>query len=219
MSHSHIDVSSLASEACPVSEVLDHVSGKWSIGILVAVAQGPVRFTELERSIRGISRRMLTLTLRKLERDGLLVRTVYPVVPPKVEYTLTEMAKELHQSLLELTDWARRHGSAVAAAQAAYDREQIPALPAGCTRDPGAHRTVNAEGGWGGVVGRPGAEGSRATGWPPVVDGDLGRERPRPVPRGVGDHARWVGRGVRGSTGDAVFRPVRPGQARSFSMN
>jgi DNA-binding HxlR family transcriptional regulator len=130
MSHSHIDVSALASEACPVSEVLDHVSGKWSIGILVAVAQGPVRFTELERSIRGISRRMLTLTLRKLERDGLLTRTVYPVVPPKVEYALTEMAQELHQSLLELTDWARRHGSAVAAAQAAYDREQIPALPA-----------------------------------------------------------------------------------------
>ena len=53
MSHSHIDVSALDSEACPVSEVLDHVSGKWSIGILVAVAQGPVRFTELERSIRG----------------------------------------------------------------------------------------------------------------------------------------------------------------------
>jgi DNA-binding HxlR family transcriptional regulator len=129
MSHSHIDVSALASEACPVSEVLDHVSGKWSIGILVAVAQGPVRFTELERSITGISRRMLTLTLRKLERDGLLIRTVYPVVPPKVEYALTEMAQELHQSLLELTDWARRHGSAVAAAQAAYDREQISALP------------------------------------------------------------------------------------------
>ena len=66
---------------------------------------------------------MLTLKLRKLERDGLLVRTVYPVVPPKVEYTLTEMARELHRSLLELTDWAKRHGSAVGAAQAAFDRE------------------------------------------------------------------------------------------------
>jgi DNA-binding HxlR family transcriptional regulator len=54
---------------------------------------------------------MLTLKLRKLERDGLLVRTVHPVVPPKVEYTLTEMAQELHQSLLELTDWAKRHGT------------------------------------------------------------------------------------------------------------
>jgi DNA-binding HxlR family transcriptional regulator len=121
MSQSHIDVSALASEACPVSEVLDHVSGKWSIGILVAAAQGPVRFTELERSIRGISRR--TLKLRKLERDGLLVRNVHPVVPPKVEYTLTEMAQELHKSLLELTGWAKRHRSAVAAAQAAYDRD------------------------------------------------------------------------------------------------
>ncbi|GIH67235.1 winged helix-turn-helix transcriptional regulator [Microbispora siamensis] len=66
---------------------------------------------------------MLTLTLRKLERDGLLTRTVHPVVPPMVEYTLTEMAQELHKSLLELTDWANRHGDAVAAAQADYDRE------------------------------------------------------------------------------------------------
>jgi DNA-binding HxlR family transcriptional regulator len=122
MSQSHIDVSALASEACPVSEVLDHVSGKWSIGILVAAAQGPVRFTELERSITGISRRMLTLNLRKLERDGLLVRTVHPVVPPRVEYTLTEIARELHHSLLELTGWAKRHRDAVGAAQAAYDR-------------------------------------------------------------------------------------------------
>jgi len=123
MSQSHIDVTALTGEACPVSGVLDHVSGKWSIGILVAAAQGPVRFTELERSITGISRRMLTLKLRKLERDGLLVRTVHPVVPPKVEYTLTEMARELHESLLGLTDWAKRHGSTIAAARAAYDSE------------------------------------------------------------------------------------------------
>jgi DNA-binding HxlR family transcriptional regulator len=126
MSQRHIDVPALASEACPVSAVLEHVSGKWSIGILVAAAQGPVRFTELERSIRGISRRMLTLKLRKLERDGLLVRTVHPVIPPMVEYTQTEMARELHSSLLELTDWARRHGGQVAAARAAYDREHGP---------------------------------------------------------------------------------------------
>ncbi|WP_327094242.1 helix-turn-helix transcriptional regulator [Nocardia vinacea] len=122
MSHSHIDVSVLASEACPVSEVLDHVSGKWSIGILVAAAQGPVRFTELERSMRGISRRMLTLNLRRLERDGLLTRTVYPTVPPTVEYTLTDMARELYESLLTLTGWATRHRSAIAAARAEYDR-------------------------------------------------------------------------------------------------
>src|ERR671938_1028723 len=89
--------------ACPVREVLDRVSGKWSVQILVAAAHGPIRFTELERSIEGISRRMLTLTLRNLERDGLLVRTVYPTVPPKVEYTATPMALELYESLASLT--------------------------------------------------------------------------------------------------------------------
>lgn len=113
----------LQKEACPIVEVLDRVAGKWSIGIIVATAQGPVRFTELERTVEGISRRMLTLTLRKLERDGLLVRTVYPTVPPKVEYTLTAMARELHESLLGLTKWAERHRRSIAAARAEYDAE------------------------------------------------------------------------------------------------
>jgi DNA-binding HxlR family transcriptional regulator len=108
-------------EACPLREVLDRVSGKWSIQLIVAIAAGPARFTELERAIDGISRRMLTLTLRNLERDGLITRTVYPVVPPRVEYALTDMAQELHASLLSLTDWAERHRGAVAAARRAYD--------------------------------------------------------------------------------------------------
>jgi DNA-binding HxlR family transcriptional regulator len=108
-------------EACPINEVLEHVAGKWSIGILVAAAHGPVRFTELERQINGISRRMLTLNLRKLERDGLLVRTVYPTVPPKVEYRLTPMAHELHDTLAGLVGWAGRHQHAIAAARGAYD--------------------------------------------------------------------------------------------------
>lgn len=67
--------------------------------ILVAAAHGPIRFTELERSIEGISRRMLTLTLRNLERDGLVTRTVHPTVPPKVEYELTPVALELYETL------------------------------------------------------------------------------------------------------------------------
>src|SRR5260370_19179253 len=108
--------------ACTVRQVLDRVGGKWSIGILVAASDGPVRFTELERGIVGISRRMLTLTLRNLERDGLLVRTVYPPVPPKVEYTATDMARELDDSLTGLVGWAERHRADVAAARAAYDR-------------------------------------------------------------------------------------------------
>ncbi|RKN41953.1 winged helix-turn-helix transcriptional regulator [Micromonospora endolithica] len=109
--------------ACTVREVLDRVGGKWSIGILVAASQGPVRFTELERCVEGISRRMLTLTLRNLERDGLLRRKVYPTVPPKVEYTATPIALELYESLVALTGWAERHRGAIAAARAAYDRE------------------------------------------------------------------------------------------------
>ncbi|MBL1082289.1 helix-turn-helix transcriptional regulator [Streptomyces actinomycinicus] len=122
MSHSHTDVSDqVSNEACPLTEVLDHVAGKWSIGILVAAAHGPIRFTELERTITGISRRMLTLNLRKLERDGLLVRTVHPTVPPKVEYSLTPMARELHASLTGLVGWAERHRADITAARAAYD--------------------------------------------------------------------------------------------------
>src|SRR4051794_24334924 len=98
-----------ARRACSVLEAMSRVSGKWSIGILLMTTQGPTRFTELERGIKGISRRMLTLTLRNLERDGLLVRTVYPTVPPRVEYTATPIAAELYQTLLSLADWAQRH--------------------------------------------------------------------------------------------------------------
>ncbi|MFE2377397.1 winged helix-turn-helix transcriptional regulator [Streptomyces sp. NPDC059398] len=129
MSRSHTDVSDqVSNETCPLTEVLDRVAGKWSIGILVAAAHGPVRFTELERTITGISRRMLTLNLRKLERDGLLIRTVYPTVPPKVEYSLTPMARELHASLTGLVGWAERHRADITAARATYDAASAPAL-------------------------------------------------------------------------------------------
>jgi len=121
--------------ACPIREVLDRVSGKWSVQIIVAAARGPVRFTELERSIEGISRRMLTLTLRNLERDGLIIRTVYPIVPPKVEYTVTDMARELYESLVGLTAWAERHRATIAAARDAYDR-----VHSGVAADEGALR-------------------------------------------------------------------------------
>ncbi|MFK0246150.1 winged helix-turn-helix transcriptional regulator [Amycolatopsis azurea] len=108
-------------EVCTVLEVINRISGKWAIGILLEATRGPVRFTELERSVEGISRRMLTLTLRNLERDGLLVRTVYPTVPPKVEYEATAMAKELYASLSGLLSWAERHREGIAASRVVYD--------------------------------------------------------------------------------------------------
>ncbi|PZG43233.1 transcriptional regulator [Spongiactinospora gelatinilytica] len=124
MSQRHTDVTGHVDEgqACAILDVLNRVSGKWSIAVLIRTAGGPVRFTELERSIEGISRRMLTLTLRNLERDGLITRTVYPTVPAKVKYTATDMARELYDHLVGLTAWAERHGPAVVASRAAYDR-------------------------------------------------------------------------------------------------
>ncbi len=128
MSQGNIDVSVKAVtldaeklEVCTVLEVLNRISGKWAIGILLEATRGPVRFTELERSVEGISRRMLTLTLRNLERDGLLVRTVYPTVPPRVEYEATAMAKELYASLSGLVGWAERHRDEIAEARVQYD--------------------------------------------------------------------------------------------------
>jgi DNA-binding HxlR family transcriptional regulator len=107
-----------------VQDVVDRVAGKWSVCILVAAADGPIRFSELERSIGGISRRMLTLTLRNLERDGMIVRTVHATVPPRVEYSLTPMAGELHAALVALTGWAERHQGDVAAARRRYDERR-----------------------------------------------------------------------------------------------
>ncbi|MGW1721918.1 winged helix-turn-helix transcriptional regulator [Streptomyces sp. NPDC002306] len=122
-----VTVQLVNAHACPVREVLDRVAGKWSVQILVAAAHGPIRFTELERSIEGISRRMLTLTLRNLERDGLLTRTVFATVPPKVEYELTPVALELHETLQRLTDWAERNRVHIAESRAAYDAAREPA--------------------------------------------------------------------------------------------
>ncbi|MFI5615345.1 winged helix-turn-helix transcriptional regulator [Amycolatopsis sp. NPDC051903] len=108
-------------DMCTVLEVLNRISGKWAIGILLEASRGPVRFTELERSVAGISRRMLTLTLRNLERDGLLERTIYPTVPPRVEYQATPMARELYDTLSGLVGWAERHREEIAVAREVYD--------------------------------------------------------------------------------------------------
>lgn len=113
-------------DVVPPRELLDRIAGKWAIEILVAASDGPIRFTELERLVEG-SRRMLTLTLRSLERDGLLQRTVYATIPPKVEYMATPMALELHEALLTLTDWSGRHGESVAKSRRSYDARHAAA--------------------------------------------------------------------------------------------
>jgi DNA-binding HxlR family transcriptional regulator len=110
---------------CTVLQVLERVSGKWAIGIVLECTPGPRRFTELERAVKGISRRMLTLTLRNLERDGLLTRKIYPTVPPKVEYTATPIAVELYESLVSLAAWAERHRAAIANSRSEYDKSVL----------------------------------------------------------------------------------------------
>jgi DNA-binding HxlR family transcriptional regulator len=106
--------------ACPVRDVLDTIGDKWSVLVITLLAGGPMRFMELKRAIGLVSQRMLTRTLRGLERDGLITRTVYPVVPPRVDYELTEVGDGLHGIMTELATWAFTHAGDVAAARAAY---------------------------------------------------------------------------------------------------
>jgi DNA-binding HxlR family transcriptional regulator len=109
-------------------EVLALIGDKWSTQILVQLAPGPRRFTELERAIEGISRRMLALSLRSLERNGLVTRTVYPDAPPRVEYATTPLIEEIIEPLEALADWAARSRPAIATSRRAYDhRQQGPA--------------------------------------------------------------------------------------------
>jgi DNA-binding HxlR family transcriptional regulator len=118
---------------CEVRQILDRVADKWSLLAIALLEQRTLRFTELQRRIDGISQRMLTVTLRQLERDGLVRRTVYPVVPPRVEYSLTPLGATLHATIQSLVGWTEDHQSEIAAARAAYDtRAAAPDLaPAG----------------------------------------------------------------------------------------
>ncbi|GGA84394.1 hypothetical protein GCM10011491_09870 [Brucella endophytica] len=108
---------------CPIREVLDRVGDTWSILVIFNLQQGAMRFNALRRSIEGISQRMLTVTLRSLERDGLVARRVKPVSPPEVEYSLTELGASLAGPIDVLGRWAAQHRAALRAARAAFDAE------------------------------------------------------------------------------------------------
>lgn len=109
-------------ESCtPVREILSRVGDKWSILIIMLLSEGPCRFNALKRSIEGLSQRMLTLTLRNLERDGLVTRTVYPTVPPSVEYALTSLGQSLCAPVIALGRWAQDNNAQIDDARRRFD--------------------------------------------------------------------------------------------------
>ena len=130
---SHTDVPAAAATEGPclqsagcrnVAPVLNRVGDKWSMMIVMMLADGSMRFSELKRAIDGISQRMLTLSLRGLERDGLVTRTVTPSIPPRVDYELTELGISLRQPVKELGEWAIAHIACIRAAQLRFDESR-----------------------------------------------------------------------------------------------
>jgi DNA-binding HxlR family transcriptional regulator len=110
-----------STNACAIRDLLDRLADKWSLLVVELLGGGPHRFTELRREIDGISQRMLTLTLRHLERDGLVRRTVHPVVPPRVDYELTPLGATLLVAVEPLVDWTRDHRDEISGAREYYD--------------------------------------------------------------------------------------------------
>jgi DNA-binding HxlR family transcriptional regulator len=102
-------------------EVLNRVGDKWSVLVIALLGSGTQRFSELRRSIEGISQRMLTLTLRGLERDGLVTRTMFPTIPPRVDYALTPLGRTLLEPVRALSAWAEKHREEIQGARDAFD--------------------------------------------------------------------------------------------------
>ncbi|MBA2945035.1 winged helix-turn-helix transcriptional regulator [Streptomyces himalayensis] len=108
-------------EDCGIRDVQDRLGDKWSVMVLSELAAGIRRFRQLQRAVPGISQRMLTVTVRRLERDGLISRTVHPTIPPQVEYELTEMGHSLTHLIRALADWSLDHREAIAEARRTWD--------------------------------------------------------------------------------------------------
>ena len=105
-----------------VASVLARVGDKWSVFVIMLLGDGPRRFNELKRMVGGISQRMLTLTLRGLERDGLVTRTVFPTIPPRVDYELTDLGRGLQKPVVALGEWAMEHQAEIEAARTKFDQ-------------------------------------------------------------------------------------------------
>src|SRR3984893_17196602 len=110
-------------EACKaVVETLARIGDKWTVMVVAALSKGTIRYNEIGRRVEGISQRMLTLTLKGLEQDGLVTRTMYPTIPPRVDYELTRLGRKLIVPLLALYEWARENRPAMLAAREAFRR-------------------------------------------------------------------------------------------------
>src|SRR5579885_3083625 len=109
-----------------VSEVLAHVGDKWTVLVVTTLGGGAKRFNELRKALGSISQRMLTLTLRALERDGLVTRTVFPTIPPRVDYALTRLGRSLLEPVNGLSAWARANRAAMEAARRKFDGAASP---------------------------------------------------------------------------------------------
>jgi DNA-binding HxlR family transcriptional regulator len=114
-----------ATQTCEIRDLLDRLADKWSLLVVELLGGGQRRFTELKREIDGISQRMLTRTLRNLERDGMVRRTVHPVVPPRVDYELTPLGASLLDAVEPLVAWTRQHRVTIASARETYDAAAV----------------------------------------------------------------------------------------------
>ncbi|UUP16347.1 winged helix-turn-helix transcriptional regulator [Nitratireductor thuwali] len=126
------------SDSCrPISEVLSLIGNKWTSLIITRLTEGPLRFNELKRSVHGISQKVLTSSLRALERDGFIERTEYPTVPPSVDYRLTPFGRDLAEPVMALTRFALKNRDRMDVARAAYDeRHGMPTPGAPPKRKP-----------------------------------------------------------------------------------
>ncbi len=122
MSLTHKDVP-VSADCIAAREVLSRVGDKWSMFVIALLGEGPMRFSELKRAIEGISQRMLTLTVRGLERDGLVTRTVFPSIPPRVDYALTLMGKTLLEPVSVLVIWAQENRQTIQDARNRFDSQ------------------------------------------------------------------------------------------------
>lgn len=117
-----VDLSNLDFGNCPVRDLISQIGGKWSVLLLETLAKRPYRFGELRRLVPDISQRMLTQTLRDLQRDGYVDREVFPTKPPSVEYRMTELGRSLYVPLAQLLNWAEANHAAVRAARTRFDQ-------------------------------------------------------------------------------------------------